>query len=135
MTGDELTKTLLTLMFKSIATDYEDVIAMVPTSKIDSGKIHDLFKKCLESITPLGCNVVAPLVDGHSSNVKFYSTELCNGELKPHIPHPLEETRKYSFPLTALTFSSAFTTISKGEKHFHALDLMMENLSQLNFST
>ena len=98
MTGDELTKTLLTLMFKSVATGYEDVIAMVPTSKIDSGKIHDLFIKCLESITLLWYNVVASLVDGHSSNVKFYTTELCKGELKPHIPHPLEETRKIFLP-------------------------------------
>ena len=50
MTGDEITKTLLTLMFKSVATDYEDVIAMVATSKIDSGKIHVCLKNVLKAL-------------------------------------------------------------------------------------
>ena len=57
-----LTKTLLTLMFKIVTTGYEDDMAMVPPSKIDSGKIHNLSMKCLKSITPLGYNVVS-LVD------------------------------------------------------------------------
>ena len=41
-------KTLLTLMFKSVAAAYEDVIVMVPLTKIDSQKIFDLFTKYLQ---------------------------------------------------------------------------------------
>ena len=72
------------MMFKSSAADYEDVIAMILLTKIDSGKIHNLFTKCLEAITPLGYNVVATLVDGHSSNIKFYNKELCDNEMKAY---------------------------------------------------
>ena len=83
------TKTLLTTMFKSIASKYEDVIAMIPLTKIDSAKINNLFMKCLETNTPLGS-----LVDGHSSNVKFHKNELCDGEIKPYIENPLDNTKK-----------------------------------------
>ena len=54
MEENQPTKTLLVLMFKSIASAYEDVIAMVPLTKIDSGKLYDLFTKCLKALTPLG---------------------------------------------------------------------------------
>ena len=118
MVDNDLTKTLLVLMFKSVATSYEDVIAMVPTSKIDSGKIHALFLKCLSSITPLGYNVVASLVDGHSSNVKFYRTELCDGELKPHIPHPLVEGRKIFLPFDSTHIFKCIYNNFEGRKTF-----------------
>ena len=52
MEEGEPTKTLLTVMFKSIAANYEDVIAMVPLTKIDSSKINNLFILVLEAITP-----------------------------------------------------------------------------------
>jgi len=86
-------KTLLKLMFKSVAAAYEDVIAMVPLTKIDSQKIFDLFTKCLQALTPLGYDVVATLLDGHSANVKFYNKELNEGEIKPYITHPLDEKK------------------------------------------
>ena len=89
------------MVFKSSAADYEDVIAMIPLTKIDSGKIHNLFIKCLEAITPLGYNVVATLVDGHSFNIKFYNKELCDNEMKAYITHPLNENKKI-----CLTFDS-----------------------------
>ena len=62
-------------MYSSVAADYQDVIAMIPTTTVDSTKINDLFNMVLNSLTPLGYNVVASLFDGHSSNVKFYRKE------------------------------------------------------------
>ena len=47
MENGEPTKTLLTIMFKSVAADYNDVIAMVPTTKIDSAEINRLFTMVL----------------------------------------------------------------------------------------
>lgn len=48
------TTTLLTIMFKSVAANYKDVIVMVTLRKIDSGKIDNLFVSCLETIIPHG---------------------------------------------------------------------------------
>lgn len=56
---------MITVIYNSVASDYEDVIAMIPTIKIDSAKINSLFIMVLDSITPVGYNVVAYLLDGH----------------------------------------------------------------------
>ena len=85
-------------MFKSVASDYEDVIAMVPLTKIISGKVNDLFTMVLQAITPLGYNVMATLADGHPSNVKFYKEELCAKNLKPYLTHQLAENKKIFLP-------------------------------------
>ena len=45
MENKDQTKTLLTVMFRSIAGNYEDVIAMVPLDKINSKILYDLFEK------------------------------------------------------------------------------------------
>ena len=71
MENGEPTKTLLTIMFKSIAANYNDVIGMVPTTKIDFAEINRLFTVVLCAITPLGYTVVASLVDGHSAKCKI----------------------------------------------------------------
>ena len=94
MENGEPTKTLLTIMFKSVAADYNDVIAMVPTTKIDSAEINRLFTMFLCVITPLGYTVVASLVHGHSSNVKFYTKELCENIFQPYITNPQDPQSK-----------------------------------------
>lgn len=64
-------------MYNIIAGDCRDVIALIPTTNVSSTKIHELFTNVLESITPLGYNVVGCLLEEHASNVKFFSKELC----------------------------------------------------------
>ena len=81
-------------MYSSVAADYQDVIAMIPTTTVDSTKINDLFNMVLNSLTPLGYNVVASLFDGHSSNVKFYRKELCENTMRPYITNPQDENWK-----------------------------------------
>ena len=56
-------------MFKSIASKYEDVIAMVPLTKMDSSILHKLFNDVMNAITTIGYGVVVSLVDGHFSDV------------------------------------------------------------------
>ena len=53
MEEEEPTKTLLTAMYNSVAGDYQDVIALIPTTKIESSKINNLFTMILNSITPI----------------------------------------------------------------------------------
>ena len=74
---------------------------MIPTTNVDSTKINDLFNMVLNSLTPLGYYVIASLVDGHSSNVKFYRKEVCENTmrpygffLRPYITNPQDENWK-----------------------------------------
>ena len=69
MSNEQPTKILLSVMFKSIASKYEDVIAMVPLTKMDSSILHKLFNDVMNAITTIGYGVVVSLVDGHSSDV------------------------------------------------------------------
>ena len=91
MENTEQTKTLLTVMFSSIAGEYEDVIAIVPLHKINSTIIANLFKNVLKCLDEIGYQIVVCLVDGHSSNVKLYQTELCEGQLKAFVYYPHDE--------------------------------------------
>ena len=84
----EQTKTLLTLMFKSIAGEYEDVIALVPLDKTNSTIISNLFTNILQCLDEIGYQIVVSLVDEHSSNIKFYETERCQGGLKAFVNYP-----------------------------------------------
>ena len=45
MENKDQTKTLLAVMFRSIAGNYEDVIAMVTLDKSNSKILYDLFEK------------------------------------------------------------------------------------------
>ena len=92
MSNELPTKTLLSVMFKSIASKYEDVVAMVPLTKIDSSILYK-FNDVMNAITTIGHDVVISLVDGNSSNVKFYKKELCAAKPITFIPHPLDQHR------------------------------------------
>ena len=64
MEDGQPTKTLITVMFKSVAAHYEDLIAMVPLVKIDSSMLYQLFTSVLKAISEIGYDVAVSLVDG-----------------------------------------------------------------------
>ena len=78
--NEQPTKTLLTIMIKSVASKYQDVIAMIPITKINSSLIYESFDKILECIRQVGFDAVASIADGHSANTKFYK-KLCEDAL------------------------------------------------------
>ena len=98
MESNEIEKMLLTVMFKSVAAQYQDVIAMVPVVKISSSMLYGLFNRVMSSTTAIGYDAVVSLVDGHSANAKFYKSELCCDKPTSFIAHPLDENKKL-FPL------------------------------------
>ena len=61
MLDGDVTKTLLTVMFKSITSKYEDVIAMTPLTKIDSTILYKLFIDFMNSLTSIGYDIVVSL--------------------------------------------------------------------------
>ena len=93
--GSGLTKTILSIMIKSVAGSYEDVVSMVPIVNISSEKIHEVWTNVVKQMTQLlDFNVVATTTDGHKSNMKFFEKHLCKGKLRPYVLNPFDLTRK-----------------------------------------
>ena len=80
-------------MFKSIASTYENVLAMLPLTKMGSFILHKFFNDVINAITTISYDVVVSLVDGPSSNVKFYKKKLCADKPTSFRPHPLNQHR------------------------------------------
>ena len=116
MENNQPSKTLLAVMFKSVAAEYEDVIGMVPLTITSSSILHELFTKVLESITAIGYEVVVNLVDGHSSNVKFYAAI----NLLCLLFTFLIQRKCYFYFLIELMSLNVSTTISNSELHSRA---------------
>ena len=72
--NQEATKTLFTIMIKSVSSKYHDVIAMIPIINIDASQIFEVFDKIVKGIHQVGFDAIATIVDGHSSNTKFFKT-------------------------------------------------------------
>jgi hypothetical protein len=77
--NEEVTKTLLCLMLNGVAGKYQDIVAMVPLTRVSSTIINTWYIRVLEVVTKIGFDVVATSTDGHSANRKFYS-ELGKGK-------------------------------------------------------
>ena len=65
---------------------------MVPSAKMDFYTLHKLFNVVMNDITTISYDVVS-LVDGHSSNVKFYKKKLCADKPTSFISHPKDQHR------------------------------------------
>ena len=92
--GHAITKTMLCIMIKSVAGGYRDVITMAPITNISSEKIYEIWKNVVKKITELAFNIVATTADNHKSNMKFFTTHLCNGTLRTYIQNPYALERK-----------------------------------------
>lgn len=88
------TKTLLCTMIKSIAGRYHDVVTLTPLTCINSGIILKVYMTLLKTVVEIGFDVTVTLVDGHSSNCKFFKDELCSGMLNCSINNPLKSQNR-----------------------------------------
>ena len=88
------TKTLLCSMIKSVAGRYHDIVTLTPLTCINSGIIFKVYMTLLESVVKIGFDVTVTLVDGHSSNCKFFKDELCSGMLNCSINNPLQSQNR-----------------------------------------
>ena len=69
----ELTKTLCTVMIKSIAGKYRDVISMTPINRLNADKLVKIWNNVIKAVTEVGFDVVVTTVDGMRTNVSFYN--------------------------------------------------------------
>ena len=86
--NQNVTKTLLCFMIKSVGGKYMDMACMSPIDRLDSDVLLAMWDNVLKEITLIGFEVVVNTLDGHSSNRKFYVEKLSNDDLRVCIPHP-----------------------------------------------
>jgi len=90
----QVTKTLFCTMLKSVSSNYSDVVTLTEIVNINAQKMNDIFMRVLKSVTSLGFSVVGSLVDGYSTNIKFYKNALGQGTMPLYIPHPYDAEEK-----------------------------------------
>jgi hypothetical protein len=86
LTSDgSVASTLLCFMVKSLACKYMDVVAIYPMAKLTAEKQFECYKEVRELLKTAPLNIAAISVDNASTNRRFLTDYLCQGELKTHI--------------------------------------------------
>ena len=88
-----LTKTLLSLMIRSVGGSYRDIIAMCPISNLNAKLQHDIWFKNIKILESLGFDVVVTLTDGNEVNNKFFKEILGSKNLKDSVKNPFNDNR------------------------------------------
>lgn len=84
-------KTVLCFHVSSLFGPFEEMVAQYPVMKLDSTILRKCYNSVMDALHKVGFHVVVLSSDNATLNWKFF-LELCNGKLKPRIPHPhLEE--------------------------------------------
>ena len=78
--NNEVSKTLLCLMIKSVSGKYRDVISMTPIANINDEKLYTAWDNSVKVLTSIGFDVVATMTDGHLSNLKLSRRLLKGGD-------------------------------------------------------
>ena len=71
MAGNEITKSLLCLMIKSIRGKYRDVISMILITNINATILYTIWESNINALNEIGFNIVATITDGHERKAKF----------------------------------------------------------------
>ena len=90
--GEEVAKTVLCLMIKSIAGKFRDVVSLTPTVTLNSTQMKQMFDLVVPALLKLQLKVIACSVDNFTANRKFYVTELCHGTLETSIDYPYQNS-------------------------------------------
>ena len=94
MEGNEIIKTLLCLMIKSICGKYRDIISMTPITNINATILYTIWQSNIKVLTEVGFNVVATITDVHESNVKFYAKLIGTNTQHYYVNNPYFPGRK-----------------------------------------
>ena len=81
------TRSLLSFLVTSVGGSYEDLVCFFPTVTLNWSLLMRHFDKIITALSTISLRVVVVIVDGHKTNVHFYS-ELSGGKPKLCIPNP-----------------------------------------------
>src|SRR6218665_3515426 len=83
--------TLLCFMVKSLADKYKDLVAIYPMSNLTAAKQFTCYKEVMDLLRTVSLHIVAISVDNASTNRKFFTDHLCEGNLKTHMYDPISQ--------------------------------------------
>ena len=69
MEDNEVVKTLLCIMIKSVAGNYKDVVSITWTVNIDADILYQVWLNVVKAVTELQFDITVTMTDGHKSNV------------------------------------------------------------------
>lgn len=81
----DVASTLLCFAVKSLACKYVDIVAIYPMAKLTAQKLNECFQDVRRFLSNISLNVIAVSVDNASTNRKFYTDYVCDGQLKTHV--------------------------------------------------
>ena len=91
MEDNEVVKTLLCVMIKSVAGNYKDVVSITCIVNIDANILYQVWLNVVKAVTELQFDITVTMTDGHKSNVRLFKAKLCGGFMKMWIPNPLSQ--------------------------------------------
>ena len=72
----QFTKTLLSVMLKSVAGKYRDIIVMPPVFNINADILSEVWSNVVRVVTDIGFDVAITMTDGHSSNMSYFNSKM-----------------------------------------------------------
>ncbi|CAB4056276.1 unnamed protein product [Lepeophtheirus salmonis] len=92
--NENIPKSSFSLMIKSIAGSYRDIVYTSSKSSIKAQTIYDVYMAALKALTDIGFRVVAVISDGNSSHIHFFKDKIFNGSLLPIVENPFDPAIK-----------------------------------------
>ena len=86
----EVTKSILSVMVKSIAGKYRDIICMSPIHNLNAEKLSTVWRNCLKVATEIGYKVVVTMTDGLEANARFFRL-VSGGNLMMQNPYAVSQ--------------------------------------------
>ena len=88
---DKVSKTMLSIMIKSLGGNYSDTVSLSPIDKLDSKLLKEILMNVLKHLTQIGFDSNSISVDNATVNRKLFVQELCGGNLTKYIKNPFKE--------------------------------------------
>ena len=86
--NNEVSKTLLCLMIKSVSGKYRDVISMTSIANINDEKLYSAWDNSVKVHTSIGFDAIVVMTDGHLSHLKLFTWLLNVGDNHFSISNP-----------------------------------------------
>ena len=90
--NENISKTLLCIMIKSVAGKYRDIISISPISNLTAKKQYDIWYNTALALSEIGFDIAVTMTDGNDVNRKCFKDFICQGSMKLCIDSPFNQS-------------------------------------------